>query len=733
MLNFLQPMFLWFAATALVPLALHLLQRHRTVHQTFPTIRFLKAAQKSSASRLRFENFLLWLLRTLLILALVFAFSLPVIRETRFGDWLGRVPRDVALVIDASYSMSYEVEGGTAWDAARAAAEGVVDTLAPGDRACVFLAGDEVDPIVPEPISDLAAVRQSIRSLDWLPGSSSISDALRMAADSLARSSGGREREIYILTDGQALPWNGFAMKPVDGPDVDEFELAGEAAAKGSGASWDPSILGDQTTCFALFSGALSPENAWVEGVEVDPALLMAGGTAHVTARFGRCGTPRALTAAFMLGGREAARREALPPPGGIGLTANAPIDELDAGTFAASVELPADALPFDDSLLFVLRVRADLPVLVVGESKPARFLVTALRPSGEGPEVSRIEPSALGSTDLHGFDAVYLVDALPLDGQAVLRLEEYVRSGGVVSIWPGDHAGLSAYDGWRILPAAPTEIRDVPNAGSARLLRLLVRGDPLFAGFALPPGVVPSTALKRHLVFGPLEADASVLLDTDKDEPILLSRDVGRGRVFLSALSADRQWSTLPLTAIFLPIIHQMSRFASGLGLPPPAIGYAENVPVDECLPGFQEGDVLIGPDGAPLNVRAGRNEAGDARFVIESISQPGIYGIQSGAAAPQPAFAVNAARAESLLDPIEPVEAARITGIDSLQVSRTAADMLRAASERRRGRPLSETLFWIVLSLAVGEWWLANQTQRRRLSADGSPIKVDPSGRVR
>ncbi len=731
MLTFLQPFFLWFAATALVPLALHLLQRHRTVHQTFPTIRFLKAAQKSSASRLRFENFLLWLLRTLLILALVFAFSLPVIRETRFGDWLGRVPRDVALVIDASYSMSYEVEGGTAWDAARAAAEGVVDTLAPGDRACVFLAGDQVDPIVPEPISDLAAVRQSIRSLDWLPGSSSISDALRMAADSLARSSGGREREIYILTDGQALPWNGFVLKSPEDVSGEESASAEESSAP-TAASWDPSILGDQTTCFALFSGALSPENAWVESVEVDPALLMAGGTAHVTARFGRCGTTRALAAGFMLGKREAARREALPSPGGIGLAANAPIDELEAGTFAASIELPADALPFDDSLLYVLRVRADLPVLVVGESTPARFLVTALRPSGEGPEVNRIDPSALGSTDLHGFDAVYLVDALPLDGQAVLRLEEYVRSGGVVSIWPGDHAGLSAYDGWRILPAIPTEIRDVPNAGSARLLRLLARGDPLFADFALPPGVVPTTALKRHLVFGPLEQDASVILDTDKEEPILLSRTIGRGRVFFSALSADRQWSTLPLTAIFLPIVHQMSRFASGLGLPPPAIGYGENVPVDECLPGYQEGDVLLAPDGTPLNVRTGRNESGDARFIVDSISQPGIYEVQSGAASAQPAFAVNAARAESLLDPIEPVEAARVTGIDSLQVARTAADMLRAASERRRGRPLSETLFWIVLFLAVGEWWLANQTQRRRLSNDGSAIKVDPSGRV-
>ena len=88
MLVFLNPLFLWALAAAAIPLALHLFQRRRTVLTPFPTLRFLKIAQKRSSSRVRFENLILWLLRTLLLLALACAFAMPVIRKTAAADWL---------------------------------------------------------------------------------------------------------------------------------------------------------------------------------------------------------------------------------------------------------------------------------------------------------------------------------------------------------------------------------------------------------------------------------------------------------------------------------------------------------------------------------------------------------------------------------------------------------------------------------------------------------------------
>ena len=65
---FLYPLFLIAAGIgASVPLVLHLMQNRRKELIAFPTIRFLKLAEKSSSRKIRLENFLLWLIRTLIM------------------------------------------------------------------------------------------------------------------------------------------------------------------------------------------------------------------------------------------------------------------------------------------------------------------------------------------------------------------------------------------------------------------------------------------------------------------------------------------------------------------------------------------------------------------------------------------------------------------------------------------------------------------------------------------
>ena len=105
MFSFINPFFLYWCTAAIIPLVLHLLQSNRTVRLPFSTIRFLKLAQKRSSRRIKMENFILWLLRTLVLLLLALAFAMPVLRTSDFGAFFGRSARDVALVIDNSLSL----------------------------------------------------------------------------------------------------------------------------------------------------------------------------------------------------------------------------------------------------------------------------------------------------------------------------------------------------------------------------------------------------------------------------------------------------------------------------------------------------------------------------------------------------------------------------------------------------------------------------------------------------
>ena len=128
---FVSPFFLIAAAAgAVVPLILHLMQNRKRDKMPFPTLRFLKAAEKQSSRRIRMENLLLWLIRTLIMIFIGMAFAMPILRSQGAG-WLGDAPRDIAIVIDGSYSMGYNTGRQTVWkkatDTARAVVEGLGD------------------------------------------------------------------------------------------------------------------------------------------------------------------------------------------------------------------------------------------------------------------------------------------------------------------------------------------------------------------------------------------------------------------------------------------------------------------------------------------------------------------------------------------------------------------------------------------------------------------------------
>src|SRR5580765_2342412 len=130
---FLSPFFLIAAGIgASVPLWLHLMQNRKKIHLPFPTLRFLKLAEKHSSRKVRLENFLLWFLRTLIMALLGMAFAMPMIRRSGLA-WLGGAPRDVALVLDASSSMGYHTERGSVWDKGLEAAAAIIEGLTDKD------------------------------------------------------------------------------------------------------------------------------------------------------------------------------------------------------------------------------------------------------------------------------------------------------------------------------------------------------------------------------------------------------------------------------------------------------------------------------------------------------------------------------------------------------------------------------------------------------------------------
>ena len=147
----------------------------------------------------------------------------------------------------------------------------------------------------------------------------------------------------------------------------------------------------------------------------------------------------------------------------------------------------------------------------------------------------------------------------------------------------------------------------------------------------------------------------------------------------------------------------------------------------VDEYLPDFRADDRLYAPSGQEIPVR----DAGNLVRVVEPLAEPGLYTRRRAGGEPVPALFANPARDESRLDPVTPEELEAWTGFKTLRVERSPEALLAAAAEQHHGRELTELLLWLILPLALAEWWFANRTLRQGTRLTES-LAIDPAGKV-
>ena len=136
-MNFLNPFVLFGLAAASIPIILHLINLRKQKTIEFSTLKFLKELQKSSIKKLKIKQWLLLLLRTLLIIFAVFAFSRPTIQSSIPG-FTEYSNISMIILIDNSYSMDVSDENGNRLRQAKKIAKSLVNSMKEGDQALVM-------------------------------------------------------------------------------------------------------------------------------------------------------------------------------------------------------------------------------------------------------------------------------------------------------------------------------------------------------------------------------------------------------------------------------------------------------------------------------------------------------------------------------------------------------------------------------------------------------------------
>ena len=160
------------------------------------------------------------------------------------------------------------------------------------------------------------------------------------------------------------------------------------------------------------------------------------------------------------------------------------------------------------------------------------------------------------------------LANVQSLSASDAKRLAEFVEGGGGLLVFTGDHVGPGGIGG---LEAAGLGVGTVLGPATATDLPWRLErwqsDHPIFKPFADPEhGDLRRPMFTAITRIKPDQA-ARVLASFRGGEPALLEGTKGRGKVLWFASACDRTWGDWPRGRMYLPMLHQMIEYVSGLG----------------------------------------------------------------------------------------------------------------------------------------------------------------------
>lgn len=549
-----------------LPILIHFFLRKKNKPVEWAAMALLRRALERTARTRRFDQWLLLMVRCLLVLAAGLAIAGPLLPKSPQDSSLAQSStRERAIVLDDGVAQQVVRRGSSGWEDAKKRAVGLIDQLEPGDRIGI-LRGVGSRAVVWPPSSDLDAVRSELLLATASYEGSDVVAAAASAAE------GGRD--VIVLSDFRTGSFSGS-----------------------QGGTSEPSRSGDtpsptRKTTVVLFEPQ-SDQQPNVQAVSVET----------------RSSGPQSSRDQHPLRVRLQREGNALPKStstievrsdGGVTNTLRV---EWDPGQVLAQVDgtitavakdqstdfvveakiLESDAQPADNAVYGVVSAEESIRVILLdralpdqpsdNEDTPASWLLRALVPlDGTDVAVEVVDPAALDAARLRGIQAVIVLrpDSVDTTGWGVLS--QAVQDGLVVWVFaPANKSVVWGADfqrafslGWLLERATPN-----PDIGSQEALveRRIEAGKtphPLLAqlGSELDTLLQP-VIVRESLGLRVPNNSGDVVLSLSDGSPLLACAQPtnSRGSVLLMSTALVTGWTSLPTKPLMVPLVQEILR----------------------------------------------------------------------------------------------------------------------------------------------------------------------------
>lgn len=582
-MSFLHPAILAAGLLAIaIPIIIHFLRRRRRPIE-WAAMRFLQDALRKRRRRLRLEQLLLLLTRC----AIVALLAIAIARPTSGGD-ISSLPTTHIIAIDNSIGSGTDAGGTSDFDRA---AEKVREIIArveasPGDTVALLSMGSPGDWQVLPATADAGIARRSLSRVSPTASTATL-DALRRSLTEAVvdtQDEPGASRTVLHIVSAwrssgtQAAFEERFETDPFDGIDEIEVHTVG-TADPGRANIGIASIVASTPT--VVGNAALAPQTrvsgTLVRSAAGDAMLAEQSVEIELTAR--PSGT---------IAGRASARFEA----GQTDLNWSIAVNESAlvagrGGRIALAAEIRSDdANPLDNRAEIVITRKRELraavverpPIGATNAITPGTWVLAALSPDDRaGVSSFRIDPASLGSIPAGSVDAMFILEPSRVAESGWTRASELLGMGGLVVITPDANTGAGADTrSWAepLSRLSDGQISIHHEAGIRTGRERLSRAEPggllgsLRGEFS---ELIGSVGVRQRInLDAGSGAISPVMIDTDDGQPAapFMTQTSARGTLVVLCAPFDVEWTDLPARPVFVPVVQELLRRGSGLGI---------------------------------------------------------------------------------------------------------------------------------------------------------------------
>jgi hypothetical protein len=515
-MHFLYPAFLFALLTLAIPVVIHLFNFRRYKKVYFSNVQFLKEVQEQQASNRNLKERLILAARLLALLFLILAFARPYIpgaNEVNFGK-----QQIVSIFVDNSYSMQTLNREGTLLDQAKQKAKQIAASYNINNRFQLLTQDFEGKH---QRLLNRTEFNDAVDAVKISAQSRQMAQVIERQK-SLLNLQPGAAKQSYIISDFQKNLQAASTVFDAGFP-VNLVQLK---------ASLLPNVAVDSV--WMLGATHRPNEN---ERVVVKLRNYADKAAEKVPLKLSVNGVQKAI-GSFTVNARSSQ-------------TDTLSFSGLAAGWQRAEIQLQDNPITFDNRFYFTFNVTRQLPVLLVNGGRPNKYL-SAVFASDVFFAPKQVPDGNVDYAGLNAYPIIVLSDIKTPSAGLAQALKTYVSKGGTLMVFPSADADLNTYKALLHPIGAATPGSLVTEATKVSAINLQ---SPVFKGiFETVPQNPDLPVVKKYYTLSGSGVSVEYLMRLQNGQAFWQGSKFGRGRVYISAVALDENFSNLPVHALFVP-----------------------------------------------------------------------------------------------------------------------------------------------------------------------------------